>query len=1201
MGDEIGPFHVEASQIKVLGRNFAGFVTELLRCESTVNGQLAKIAVTENETAPDGGVDVLIEDYTGTSEWIPPGSSVWQLKSADYEPADIRNEFTRASYARGKVEAGAVYVLLLAIDLPAKSVETRRKALLDVAKECEYITTDEDEKRFILLTAANIASWASKYPALALSPVLGGRGSLGIDFNAWSSRDMYSTKWLADNKRELAISSINSQLNEGTTPTITVTGPSGVGKTRLVLEALRNTAAEPFVVYVFASDLTSEFLNHLVDRVRNRRAILVVDDCTAGTRKKVEAAIQSGSGVKAIIIETADDPAVLNKVIPVDLMQREHVEKILENNDLLWREARTFVVEHCAGNIKYALWIGNMIAEQPGGSLSNILKKDLIYQLIGGQLPDGQELLAACLLALLPRVGWDEELETEVQLLSSCFSIPMGVFVNVEIKLRELGILEKEGRYRRVTPHPVACYLASKAWQMHAEAIRRDLMPTLTGKMELGFYERMADLGHRDETNKTIEALLIGDPSFSSLAAIETAGKSDLLSRMAIVAPELVLEHVTLLIHAVPASVLKDMKVVRRGLVYTLTKLVWNSRTFVSSADNLLLLALSENESWANNASGTWTGLFASVLPSTSASPTDRANYLLDKSESADLDVLLLTVIAARKGLDPFESSMADGELQSGVVVEPRGMPHTYADLYTYQSTMIDVLRCLAKHTDPKVAAAAQGGLVEAIHSSLAVEVVRTALADAIVAIDSDDLLRSTRIEIRHLESLFGSREDTFAVRIAGLENFQTRLPRLSDFEGLMVLARSRSWDFDDGVLCAELRKGFGELLEVERLVFLDQAFSVPRLPAAFELGRALAELQFDLLAEVDLLDKILVDNLLGLTGFLMKCVEDGDISAFDDFFSQTYASTLSRQVQYCVLMMAPVTEVSWEKASELIRSLSPGYVAANGVPWLQKMSEEQMSLRLGDLVARVIALADQSDYNEVLDYASLSLYGKTDVSEAMQDLLWHLVELRRELPDVGGRDWAWSRISGFLVTNYGESLSLLILDLIDLGVIQPHREEEEVKLLKKCLAHQPGVVFDQIATRLVANDWRVSWAVRDWMSRAVPTKVMTDWIAGDVTRAQIIATVCDVGVAEPSDLAVFLLSAFPGDESIESELFSTFYSGSWSGKNSDRLQTKIDQLKEWLAITEINAQVADWASKAIKSLKSERQRELDREEERLY
>jgi len=256
---------------------------------------------------------------------------------------------------------------------------------------------------------------------------------------------------------------------------------------------------------------------------------------------------------------------------------------------------------------------------------------------------------------------------------------------------------------------------------------------------------RAADLGSSGPAAVALNRILGVDGPFRSLESIAEKGASRLLIQLAIVSPEEVARHLSNLIDTATDDQIRSLKSIRRDLVWTLEKLVWHSATFERAADMLLRLALDENETWSNNSTGTWLNLFGSMLPATAAAPGVRMNYLERVATDSDPAVRKLAAQAADTAIDMRGGTvMISGELQGGVVVEPRGTPKTYGELWDYLRSGIKLLQSMVSDTNDAVREVAEKALVDAIHPMLENEAVRDTLFDALTALP-DDALRKVR------------------------------------------------------------------------------------------------------------------------------------------------------------------------------------------------------------------------------------------------------------------------------------------------------------------------------------------------------------------------------------------------------------------------------------------------------------------------
>ena len=141
--DDPGPVHIPAERIQTLGVRFTPFVNKLLEIEALANklrGHL--LAINSNETTPDGGVDASIRGSPGT-DFLPVGDSAWQFKRTGYGPKPCADEFAKATWAHEFVRDGGSYIIVVAVALPDKLIEKRRRAVATKAIEIGLMATDD--------------------------------------------------------------------------------------------------------------------------------------------------------------------------------------------------------------------------------------------------------------------------------------------------------------------------------------------------------------------------------------------------------------------------------------------------------------------------------------------------------------------------------------------------------------------------------------------------------------------------------------------------------------------------------------------------------------------------------------------------------------------------------------------------------------------------------------------------------------------------------------------------------------------------------------------------------------------------------------------------------------------------------------------------------------------------------------------------
>ena len=125
-----------------------------------------------------------------------------------------------------------------------------------------------------------IISFIQKYPSIILS--LKNYNGPIFTYNAWEkTQDMIKPKtFIEDEKRKKVIEEIRNKLRERNNFIARIKGLSGVGKTRLVLEALSSDDLKSKVVYFpRPEDFRRSNLLNRITYENDLEAIIVVDDC----------------------------------------------------------------------------------------------------------------------------------------------------------------------------------------------------------------------------------------------------------------------------------------------------------------------------------------------------------------------------------------------------------------------------------------------------------------------------------------------------------------------------------------------------------------------------------------------------------------------------------------------------------------------------------------------------------------------------------------------------------------------------------------------------------------------------------------------------------------------------------------------------------------------------------------------------------
>lgn len=1180
-----GPFEVDPSSVERLGAAFASFVNDLLAGEVGRSGLLGfQLDVNTQTNTADGGVDAALWSARAT-DWLPAGDSAWQFKSADLEPAECKEELEGAAFARDLMRKGATYVLVLGRPLVGEMKERRLKALREQA---EALGLDANAIR--LYDGNQLARWVSTLPALALDRRLGGPGQAVLDFERWSNSPEHEERWVPCPSRsdmEAAVAKVST----GNLNSYRLEGGSGLGKTRLAMEVLRSADARPLVVYAPRGEqLQTETVSYLCDG--ERTSILVVDNCSRASHQSIVEQIDDRKVRLLTIGIDAEERLVRTPLHQLPPADPEEIDAILrENVPGLWPEARRVVHENCFGNIRTALLLATRLVDSGEQNVTALLQENDFRDLIVTLLPEHAAFFPCAVLALLERVGWDRDRRNQLELLCEFGGIELDRAEATAHHLEAAELLARHGRYRSLVPQPLAVYLAAWAWEHFGDRILDELVPMCDAEMLEGLFHRAAEIGRFPPVREVLQRLLSKDGPYGSLERIE-ASNAEFLVQLAIVLPDETTAHLYELIEPESLDSLRDLRDSRRALVRALEKLVWHSASFPRAADSLLRLAVAENETWANNATGLWGGLFAARLPTTSASPDQRIDYLSSRATDASTDVRRLVVKAATAALHPFESAMVSGELQEGTIVEPRGSVRSLDEAIDYWIALLTLLDGLRMDEDATVADAAVEGLIAALHPFLDVPRVGARLGDIVAELDGEALRRARHsisdiLELRH-------EEDDPVARAA--EGLLARLPALEPIERLHDLVRSNPWDWRETARVDELARLIDAAVRDGSVATVARWLQEEELPSAWRLGHTLGA-RSDHSSLRPMVVEAAETNASALAGFL-AAVDEQEPGAFDRFLDAEEGRSMSNSKRLFLSTAGPRSDGATSRVLDLSQAVSVTEAASRTMFWQEDLTTEVAAELLRDWMSR---LDSDRDYAAVVDWVQMLAHRRGGLPQELSAATLELLHQRLDYPDIGHQRYDWCRLASGLAPDYPGELARDVLDLVSQDRLTLVDSDHEAAVLRSAAAASPKEAWDLVAGRIEQGDWRLSMTLRGWFAAAVPADTVLEWVGDSDERAELVATIARAGGDRPSELAIRLLDRYPDNKKIAGSLAGEFESGSWVGPWSGRLEKQITQLQGWRQDTTLPPGVRDWAAKMIEGLHRQRREALEREAERGY
>ena len=719
-----GPLTITTEDLKRLSAADAvAFLSELLWAEAASCG-VAKnlINVPTAITIGDGGVDAEVKDAIPTAGQgvIKQGNTCYQIKTGPFSLSDDGNIRSiifkpRKSELNTRVKScldkgGTLVVVLFGWDGPDKKDDDIISAFSAklTAVDASYRTVKVEVWR-----PNQLISFLEPYPSLKIR-LLGGELRPFSTHSTWSRFADMRPELQIGPEQQGFIDALQEALRQTIDPThVRVIEEPGIGKTRLVLEALRTDDLSPLVLYCQTPKhvLESDLLTQMLLRNSQINSVLVVDECDALSKADLWNRLQAVSPqVKLITIYSEPDPATgTTTYLNPPLLGNDQIAEIIANYGFPADQAARWV-PFCSGSPRAAHVIGHNLRSNPEDLLRPLDTVPVWERYIAGHEPlEGRiyqdRLRVLRWLSLFKRFGYERPYDQEGRLIGKKIEQEEGVtwreFQRIVRDLRARKILQGDATLY-ITPKLLHIWLWTQWWETYGHANRFDLDefqtidPTAQPPVKLNdqlmewFNEMFRYAEGSDVATKVVRDLLGADGIFS-FGFLDTRRGSLLFQFLTEADPKSALVCLKRVLRPLSPEVLSQFQVGRRNVVYSLEMICMWRKLFPEGARLLLALAEAENERWSNNATGIFTGLFSPAYGAaapTEAPPSDRLPILMEALNSSSKVRREIGLRACSAALETRHFSRIVGSEHQGLHKVPTlWMPETYKELFdAYQA-----------------------------------------------------------------------------------------------------------------------------------------------------------------------------------------------------------------------------------------------------------------------------------------------------------------------------------------------------------------------------------------------------------------------------------------------------------------------------------------------------------------------------------
>lgn len=723
----LGPFKVSGEHVAVLSeRKLVLLTRKLINAAALTEGiGMDRIHVASNITEPDGGEDGRIE-WSGGPErtrFLPSRLCQFQMKATEIDPAEAAEDVIDStgavkSMVHSVLSQGGTYIMLCGRAYTSKKIDSRVKAVL---KRLATAGLQTAPKQVQFRDADQIADWVNIHPSVAvwlLQETQPGLVGPFRDWLHWAGRHEYdSSPWVADERLEVFRETLRG-LIEPERGVARVVGLSGRGKSRLTLEALGPTADEEasrirlcdLVLYAVEQEAGAETIKVVVQNLVDTRvrAVVVVDRCPQESHRDLAAMVKrSDSRLSLVTIDheiprgdRLPDDTILVEAAPASVIEGMLARDVprASNAD------RPRLVRLASGFPQLARLIGEAWLQDISiASAPDTVLFDRI--LIGRNRSDAADIeQSAMLLSIFGLVGVRPPLDGDLETVASFGSdTSSGKLRKTIDDLVARGVAQMRGRLVALQPRPVALHLAERQWRAWDHATWDHLLfGSIPARLRKQAAEQLAMLNKLPISVEVARHVCRRGGPVDSVEALCAAGNAEVLSSLAEIDTDVVVTLLERVLDRLDDAALRAIEGdARRHLVWALEKVTFVQETFERGALLLLELALAENESWGNNASGQFKALFPVLLGNTEAGSDDRLLLLDDLLRTNDPTRLKLVVHALQSGAkaDSFTRSLGIEIHGSRPAMEP-WRPRLWSEAWSYVRECANRLAGLAKRSD---------------------------------------------------------------------------------------------------------------------------------------------------------------------------------------------------------------------------------------------------------------------------------------------------------------------------------------------------------------------------------------------------------------------------------------------------------------------------------------------------------------------
>lgn len=1226
----IGTLSAEAAIVKF---------RELLHCEARYAGlRPDAITISANLNVSDGGIDAQVDSTYSLPQdtFLKVGRNGFQLKTGTtfkpWQPSSLKKElFSKSgdlvSEVRRTLELDGHYLLVcFGLDLTPKQRNDSQSLIAKLFEEAGFPNVGAQIEVF---GQCQITSYFERYPSLRLS-LTGGSDDDFLSVSEWSQHVHMGNQIVLSEDQSKLINSLREKL-QGETKHIRILGEPGIGKTRLVLEAVRSEEIAPGVLYVQHGSKFSQtkLFRELLRETPKYPLILVLDELSEREMSEIWGHLKNRCGsLKLISLDHGRDRSRDSEIESFSVPRLpDPIIKLILQNCIGKNKDLDRWVTICEGSPRVAQAVGENLAANPDDILKPPATVPIWDRFLFGyakQQSDETRQVALVMrhIALFSRFGFEDPVGAEAKYIaalaaSADSAVSWPRFQEIVQSLRERRILQGS-RTLFIVPWALHIHLWREYWHWYGRGF--DFVNAFENMPESlhGWFMDMFRYAHDTCATPVVREILRRDGVYANRDFLCSDKGTSFLAILAEADPEATLTLIERTFGTWSREELYAFEQNRQSIVWTLEKIAVWKPTFVRATRILARLAVAENATNSNNSTGTLLALFriGPEWAATEAGPTERLPILLELLRSDDDDL-------KRMGLKVAESALQTSGMGFRIVgPEHQGIKEravlwcsqTYGEWWSKYLRYWDCLMNETRDWSDILRREANSAVIECAGEQLRILSHREIVLSVLEQIAHDpatDIQKLNHFFIKRFRRYRDEKDSSVDFRLRRLEGRLTRRNLASRFQRYVL---DTTWDeWEDYNVEGELREHTRPKRLVRtlarRVARNDEAFEylLPKLvgsstetTALFAFGQALCDADKEDKRLLTLLafrgDSInsqclggylaglrardpnkWSEALLGLLANEDTASRGADLACRSGFDDQVLGACMD------------AFEAGW---------IEPGYFRSlcYGMSW-QSVSQDGL-IRLFTLLSN---REDPISANVLVDLLDQVL--KKNAWPVDSDFVFRVVTVRiyfEERLDTM-HAYHWNSVCKKLIA-YDSTKALPLLDALLQQMDSNYRlsYDRYVEPLAKSLCRMsPTEAWEIVASHLLSSapEWRVG--ILNWLKGGFgsfdeknvvppitefPLQLVLNWIGQDPeARAGMIAHCAPSSLDDEfgGTLTRALLANYRDLDGVVSSISCNFHSGCRSGPRSQHLRTMRDRFRNWLG-KDFDVQVRSWIDEEI-------------------